>query len=66
MKAAGMPWPGDEGELRWGQAWTAIKKVSILVVMIRRHGFKEFTLISSKEEYKKISLPMIHHETDTI
>ncbi|KAK3416768.1 hypothetical protein EUGRSUZ_H02531 [Eucalyptus grandis] len=27
MKSSGMPWPGDEGELRWEQAWTAIKKV---------------------------------------
>ncbi|KAL9246479.1 hypothetical protein vseg_020009 [Gypsophila vaccaria] len=27
MKSSGMPWPGDEGETRWGQAWTAIKKV---------------------------------------
>lgn len=29
MKGSGMPWPGDEGEKRWGQAWTAIKKVSL-------------------------------------
>ncbi|CAJ1940177.1 unnamed protein product [Sphenostylis stenocarpa] len=27
MKSSGMPWPGDEGEQRWEQAWTAIKKV---------------------------------------
>ncbi|TQD83177.1 hypothetical protein C1H46_031282 [Malus baccata] len=27
MKGSGMPWPGDEGEQRWEQAWTAIKKV---------------------------------------
>uniref|UniRef100_A0A2P2LZP5 alpha-glucan, water dikinase n=1 Tax=Rhizophora mucronata TaxID=61149 RepID=A0A2P2LZP5_RHIMU len=27
MQRSGMPWPGDEGELRWEQAWTAIKKV---------------------------------------
>ncbi|CAK8561980.1 unnamed protein product [Lathyrus sativus] len=27
MKGSGMPWPGDEGEERWGQAWKAIKKV---------------------------------------
>ncbi|XP_024023864.1 alpha-glucan water dikinase, chloroplastic isoform X2 [Morus notabilis] len=27
MKSSGMPWPGDEGEQRWNQAWTAIKKV---------------------------------------
>lgn len=27
MKSSGMPWPGDEGEWRWEQAWTAIKKV---------------------------------------
>ncbi|XP_028754486.1 alpha-glucan water dikinase, chloroplastic isoform X1 [Neltuma alba] len=27
MKSSGMPWPGDEGEKRWGQAWKAIKKV---------------------------------------
>ncbi|MCI38475.1 alpha-glucan water dikinase chloroplastic-like, partial [Trifolium medium] len=26
MKGSGMPWPGDEGEQRWGQAWKAIKK----------------------------------------
>jgi alpha-glucan,water dikinase len=27
MKSSGMPWPGDEGEKRWEQAWLAIKKV---------------------------------------
>ncbi|KAJ7953577.1 alpha-glucan water dikinase, chloroplastic [Quillaja saponaria] len=27
MKSSEMPWPGDEGEQRWEQAWTAIKKV---------------------------------------
>ncbi|KAJ0962515.1 hypothetical protein J5N97_027637 [Dioscorea zingiberensis] len=27
MKSASMPWPGDEGEHRWEQAWVAIKKV---------------------------------------
>lgn len=27
MLSSGMPWPGDEGEKRWEQAWTAIKKV---------------------------------------
>jgi alpha-glucan,water dikinase len=27
MQDSGMPWPGDEGEQRWEQAWTAIKKV---------------------------------------
>ncbi|CAI9092975.1 OLC1v1028361C2 [Oldenlandia corymbosa var. corymbosa] len=27
MKTSGMPWPGDEGQERWEQAWTAIKKV---------------------------------------
>nr|POE53013.1 alpha-glucan water dikinase, chloroplastic [Quercus suber] len=27
MQASGMPWPGDEGEQRWRQAWMAIKKV---------------------------------------
>ncbi|KAM0898313.1 hypothetical protein ACQ4PT_022016 [Festuca glaucescens] len=27
MQSSGMPWPGDEGEQRWEQAWTAIKKV---------------------------------------
>ncbi|KAG4116104.1 hypothetical protein ERO13_D12G149000v2 [Gossypium hirsutum] len=27
MLSSGMPWPGDEGEQRWEQAWTAIKKV---------------------------------------
>ncbi|KAH9773140.1 alpha-glucan water dikinase 1 [Citrus sinensis] len=26
MKSSGMPWPGDEGEQRWEQAWMAIKK----------------------------------------
>ncbi|KAA0034293.1 alpha-glucan water dikinase [Cucumis melo var. makuwa] len=26
MKSSGMPWPGDEGEERWEQAWMAIKK----------------------------------------
>lgn len=28
MQGCGMPWPGDEGEQRWEQAWMAIKKVS--------------------------------------
>nr|XP_034592602.1 alpha-glucan water dikinase, chloroplastic-like [Setaria viridis] len=27
MQDCGMPWPGDECEQRWEQAWTAIKKV---------------------------------------
>ncbi|XP_040380962.1 alpha-glucan water dikinase, chloroplastic [Oryza brachyantha] len=27
MLGSGMPWPGDEGDQRWEQAWTAIKKV---------------------------------------
>ncbi|KAL5826788.1 hypothetical protein ACOSQ3_018629 [Xanthoceras sorbifolium] len=27
MLSSGMPWPGDEGEQRWHQAWMAIKKV---------------------------------------
>ncbi|XP_019421635.1 PREDICTED: alpha-glucan water dikinase, chloroplastic-like isoform X2 [Lupinus angustifolius] len=27
MKSSGMPWPGDDGEQRWEQAWKAIKKV---------------------------------------
>ncbi|KAL8519122.1 hypothetical protein ACS0TY_010167 [Phlomoides rotata] len=27
MQGSGMPWPGDEGEQRWNQAWVAIKKV---------------------------------------
>ncbi|EOY00563.1 Pyruvate phosphate dikinase, PEP/pyruvate binding domain isoform 1 [Theobroma cacao] len=27
MKSSGMPWPGDEGDIRWEQAWTAIKRV---------------------------------------
>ncbi|XWS69047.1 hypothetical protein CRYUN_Cryun04dG0146200 [Craigia yunnanensis] len=27
MLCSQMPWPGDEGEQRWEQAWTAIKKV---------------------------------------
>ncbi|XP_078431016.1 pyruvate phosphate dikinase, PEP/pyruvate binding domain-containing protein [Wolffia australiana] len=27
MEESGMPWPGNEGEERWQQAWLAIKKV---------------------------------------
>ncbi|XP_058221944.1 alpha-glucan water dikinase 2 isoform X3 [Rhododendron vialii] len=27
MKTSRIPWPGDEGEERWSQAWLAIKKV---------------------------------------
>ncbi|KAA3462646.1 alpha-glucan water dikinase, chloroplastic-like isoform X2 [Gossypium australe] len=27
LLSSGMPWPGDEGEQRWEQAWTAITKV---------------------------------------
>nr|AOQ26246.1 GWD1 [Actinidia deliciosa] len=27
MQTSGMPWPGDEGQQRWDQAWMAIKKV---------------------------------------
>ncbi|KAI5679233.1 hypothetical protein M9H77_10183 [Catharanthus roseus] len=27
MQGSGMPWPGDEGQQRWEQAWMAIKKV---------------------------------------
>lgn len=36
-----MPWPGDEGEQRWQQAWTAIKKVS----NIRRLSLEVFILV---------------------
>ncbi|GAB2244571.1 hypothetical protein Droror1_Dr00000064 [Drosera rotundifolia] len=32
MLGFGMPWPGDEGEHRWEQAWLAIKKVPVLQV----------------------------------
>lgn len=32
MKSSGMPWPGDEGEKRWEQAWMAIKKVSYSIL----------------------------------
>lgn len=31
MKSSGMPWPGDEGEKRWEQAWRAIKRVIFCV-----------------------------------
>ncbi|CDP13198.1 unnamed protein product [Coffea canephora] len=27
MQSSGLPWPGDEGQQRWEQAWMAIKKV---------------------------------------
>jgi len=27
MQSSGMPWPGDEGQQRWEQAWMAIKRV---------------------------------------
>lgn len=27
MLSSGMPWPGDESDHRWEQAWMAIKKV---------------------------------------
>ncbi|KAI3933019.1 hypothetical protein MKW92_033488 [Papaver armeniacum] len=27
MQSSDMPWPGDEGDKRWDQAWMAIKKV---------------------------------------
>ncbi|WZZ68349.1 hypothetical protein YC2023_079719 [Brassica napus] len=27
MRSSDMPWPGDESEQRWEQAWSAIKKV---------------------------------------
>ena len=29
MKGSDMPYPGDEGEERLEQAWTAIKRVSV-------------------------------------
>lgn len=34
MKNSGMPWPGDEGEQRWEQAWKAIKKVRLISVQV--------------------------------
>lgn len=34
MVGSGMPWPGDEGEPRWEQAWTAIKKVNMFIIII--------------------------------
>ena len=27
MEGSGMPWPGNEGDQQWQQAWLAIKKV---------------------------------------
>lgn len=30
-----MPWPGDEGEKRWEQAWTAIKKVKTSSLLVK-------------------------------
>ena len=37
MKGSGMPYPGDEGEERLEQAWTAIKRVSVPTTC--RHAF---------------------------
>ena len=35
MQSSGMPWPGDEGEHRWNQAWLAIKKVYLRCLPIK-------------------------------
>uniref|UniRef100_A0A0E0A9N8 Uncharacterized protein n=1 Tax=Oryza glumipatula TaxID=40148 RepID=A0A0E0A9N8_9ORYZ len=32
MLGSGMPWPGDEGDQRWEQAWMAIKKEDEVVL----------------------------------
>lgn len=32
MQSSGMPWPGDEGDQRWDQAWMAIKKVNFTLL----------------------------------
>jgi hypothetical protein len=31
LKGSGMPWPGEESEERWTQAWTAIKRVILSI-----------------------------------
>lgn len=40
MQSSEMPWPGDEGEQRWEQAWMAIKKV-------RKTSLTKITSLSS-------------------
>lgn len=40
MKGSGMPWPGDESEERWTQAWTAIKRVCLLIHLPSNCHFK--------------------------
>lgn len=44
MRGAGMPWPGDEGEHRWEQAWMAIKRVRRQYVL--KEIFKKIMLFS--------------------
>lgn len=46
MKASNMPWPGDEGEERWQQAWTAIKRVRITYFVGRISGFKSLVSVN--------------------
>lgn len=43
MKSSGMPWPGDEGEQRWEQAWMAIKKVECFACMEEEYKFGHHT-----------------------
>lgn len=42
MQSSGMPWPGDEGQQRWEQAWMAIKKVRM------DHPWKKSITLSPK------------------
>lgn len=37
MQSSDMPWPGDEGEKRWDQAWMAIKKARNLLIQLIIH-----------------------------
>lgn len=47
MKASDMPYPGDEGEERLEQAWTAIKRVSVPTTC--RHAvFQVFLLLCKR------------------
>jgi hypothetical protein len=49
MKGSGMPWPGDEGEQRWGQAWKAIKKVRLLSYTLFWCLFQVYIMLKNKK-----------------
>ncbi|TKY58675.1 Alpha-glucan water dikinase [Spatholobus suberectus] len=49
MKSSGMPWPGDEGEQRWEQAWKAIKSEKTFIILVWGSKWNERAYFSTRK-----------------